>query len=111
MGFNSGFKGLRKVKVPNWSRSSSVGVTRQRARYNRGAEEAPRPTLEPTQWVLTALSSWVKLPGHDAEHLTPYSVEIKNCTVAPRYAIMECTETACEDAKSQYYERVSGEWV
>jgi hypothetical protein len=99
------------VKIPDWSLNNSVGATRQHARYKRGAEEAPRPTLEPTQWALTALSSWVKLPGHDADHLTPYSVEIKNCTAATPYAIMEYTETVCEDAKSLCYERISGEWV
>jgi len=101
--FTEFWSSLRKVKVPNWSRSISVGVTRQGAQYNRGAEKAPRPNLEPTQWVLRALCSSVKLSGHDADHLTPYSVEIKNYTAAPPYAIMECTETGFEDAKSPYF--------
>jgi len=43
--FTEFWSSLRKVKVPNWSCSISVGVTKQRARYNRGVEEAPRPTL------------------------------------------------------------------
>jgi hypothetical protein len=107
--FTEFWSSLRKVKEPNWS--CSVGVTKQRSRYNRGTEEAPKPPLEPTQWILRALSSWVKLPGHDADHLTPYSVEIKNYTAAPPYAIMESTETAFEDAKSPYCDRMSGEWV
>jgi hypothetical protein len=61
--------------------------------------------------VLRALSSSVKLPDHDADHLTPYSAEIKNYTAAPPYAIMECTETGFEDAKLPYNDRMSGEWV
>jgi hypothetical protein len=69
---------------------------------------ALRPTLEPArpsvQWVLRALSPWVKLPGHDADHLTPNSVEIKNYTAASIYVIMECKETAFEDTVIGYVE-------
>lgn len=76
---------------------------------------ALRPSVEPTrppvQWVLRSLSPWVKLPGNDADHLAPNSVEINNDTAASVYAIMECTGTAFEDAKSLYCDRICGECV
>jgi hypothetical protein len=34
-------------------------------------------TQPPTQWVLGALSPWVKRPGRETDHLPPASAEIK----------------------------------
>jgi hypothetical protein len=35
------------------------------------------PTLPPIQWVLGALSLWVKQPGHEADHPPPSSAKVK----------------------------------
>jgi len=37
-----------------------------------------RPTQPPSQWVPGALSSGVKWPGHEPDHLPPFTAEVKN---------------------------------
>jgi hypothetical protein len=49
------------------------------------------PTYPPIQWVPRALSLRVKWPGHEADHLPPYSTEVKNAwsyTSVPQYTFM-----------------------
>jgi hypothetical protein len=41
------------------------------------------PTWPPVQWVLTALSPWVKQPGHEADHSPSSGVKIKNGGAMP----------------------------
>jgi hypothetical protein len=36
------------------------------------------PTQPPIQWVLRALSLWVKWPGREADHSSPSNAEVKN---------------------------------
>jgi hypothetical protein len=54
-----------------------------------------RPALEPTQppvqWVLGALSSWVKWLGREADHSHPTSAEVKKMWIyisTPPYTFM-----------------------
>jgi hypothetical protein len=49
------------------------------------------PIQPPIQWILRALSPGVKQPGHEADHLPPTSVEVKNMgiyTSTPPYVFM-----------------------
>jgi hypothetical protein len=42
------------------------------------------PTQPPTEWVPGALSLRVKLQGHEADHSSPLSAEVKNVPLPPR---------------------------
>jgi hypothetical protein len=44
----------------------------------KASRPALRPTQSPMKWVLGTLLLKVKRPGREAEHLPPYSAEVKN---------------------------------
>jgi hypothetical protein len=90
------------------SRDSSVGIVTGYELDGRGVgvSDPVRAIFFPTprhpdrfwgppslliQWVTGALSSGVKLPGREADHSPPTSVEVKNTwiyTSTPPYALM-----------------------
>jgi hypothetical protein len=90
------------------SRDNAVGIaTDYRLDDKRGQSSSPnrvknflfstssRPVLGPTQppfqWVLRALSPWVKRPGHETDHSSPTSAEVKKIwiyTSTPSYVFM-----------------------
>jgi hypothetical protein len=41
------------------------------------------PAQPPIRWILGTLSLGVKLPGHKADHLHPFSAEVKNGGAVP----------------------------
>jgi hypothetical protein len=45
--------------------------------YSVSSRSALRPTQPPVQWKTQALSSGVKRPGREADHLPPSSLEVK----------------------------------
>jgi hypothetical protein len=44
---------------------------------------APGPTQPAMQWVPGAVSPWVTLQGHDADHSPSYSAKVKNAGAIP----------------------------
>jgi hypothetical protein len=47
--------------------------------FNTMLRPAPGPTQPLIQWVLGFISVEVKQPGHEADHSSPYSAEVKEC--------------------------------
>jgi hypothetical protein len=57
--------------------------------FSMSSRPALGSTQHPIQWLPVVL--WVKRPGHEADHTTPTSAEVKKMwiyTSAPPYALM-----------------------
>jgi hypothetical protein len=60
------------------SRSSSPDRVKNLL-FSTASRPALGSTQPPLQWVPTVLSSWVKRPGHEADHSLPISAEVRKC--------------------------------